>query len=240
LGSEWTLGPPSAKLDAMSAKRPRAFARHDPRQARGRLAVALGGGLITALSVPARFGPALRTVAAWDVAALAVLLLALSLLLRAGPDETGRRAAADDPGRHAINAFIILSCAVSLLGTAAVLRQARHDSPGTRDLFVGLCILAVASSWSLTQAMYTLRYAHLYYHDDHEGVGGLEFPGRGHPAYLDFAYFSFTIGMCFQVSDVTISSRQIRRAVLGHSLLCFVYNTVILATAINLAVGVFN
>src|SRR6185312_295512 len=143
-------------------------------------------------------------------------------------------------GRHAVNAFIILSCAVSLLGTAAVLRQARHYSPGTRDLFVGLCILAVASSWCLTQAMFTLRYAHLYYHDDHEGVGGLEFPGRGHPAYLDFAYFSFTIGMCFQVSDVTISSRQIRRAVLGHSLLCFVYNTVILATAINLAVGVFS
>src|SRR6185312_2059112 len=109
-------------------------------------------------------------------------------------------------GRHAVNAFIILSCAVSLLGTAAVLRQARHYSPGTRDLFVGLCILAVASSWCLTQAMFTLRYAHLYYHDDHEGVGGLEFPGRGHPAYLDFAYFSFTIGMCFQVSDVTISS----------------------------------
>lgn len=224
----------------MSAKRPRAFARHDPRQARARLAVALAGGLVTALAVPARFGAALRAVAAWDVGALALLLLALSLVLRAGPDETGRRAAADDPGRHAINALVILSCAVSLLGTAAVLRQARQDSPGTRDVFVALCVLAVASSWCLTQTVYTLRYAHLYYHDDHEGVGGLEFPGRGHPAYIDFAYFAFTVGMCFQVSDVTISSRPIRRAVLGHSLLSFVYNTVILATAINLALGVLS
>lgn len=224
----------------MSAKRPRAFARHDPRQARGRLVVALFGGVVTALAVPAQFGPALRAVAAWDVAALALLFLAGALVFRAGPDETGRRAAADDPGRHVINAVVIASCAISLLGTAGVLRQARNYTPELRDLFVVLCVLAVASSWCLTQTVYALRYAHLYYHDDHEGIGGLEFPGGGRPAYLDFAYFSFTIAMCFQVSDVTVSSRQIRRAVLGHGLLSFVYNTVILATALNLAVSVFS
>lgn len=224
----------------MRAKRPRAFARHDPRQARGRLAVALAAALVTALMVPAQFGPALRAVAAWDVAALALLILALSVVLDVSPEQTARKAAADDPGRHVVNAVVIASCAVSLLGTAAVLRQAGHYAPGTRDLFVVLCILAVAASWCLTQAGYTLRYAHLYYDDRHEGVGGLEFTGGGRPAYLDFAYFAFTIGMCFQVSDVAVSSREIRRAVLGHSLLSFVYNTVILATAINLAVGVFS
>ena len=224
----------------MSGRRARAFTRHDPRQARGRLFVALIAGVVTALAIPARFGPALRTVAAWDVAAVALLALALSLMLRAGPDETGRRAAADDPGRHAVNALVIASCAISLLGTAGVLRQARNYAPELRDLFVLLCVLAVASSWCLTQIVYALRYAHLYYHDDHEGIGGLEFPGGGRPSYLDFAYLSFTVGMCFQVSDVTISSRQIRRAVLGHSLLSFVYNTAILATAINLTVSVLS
>ncbi len=197
-------------------------------------------GAVTALAVPAQFGAALRAVAAWDVAALAVLFLAGALVFRAGPDETHRLAAADDPGRHAINALVIASCAVSLLATAVVLRQARHYAPELRAVFVVLCVVAVASSWCLTQTVYALRYAHLYYHDDHEGVGGLEFPGGGRPSYLDFAYLSFTIGMCFQVSDVTISSRQIRRTALGHSLLSFVYNTVILATAINLAVGVFS
>ena len=224
----------------MTAKRPRAFARHDPRQSRWRLAIAVASGAFTAVAIPARFGPALRTVAAWDVAALTLLTLALSLVFRAGPDETGRRAAADDPGRHAINALVVASSAISLLATAAILRQARHYSPQVRDVFVAVCVLAVAGSWALTQTMYTLRYAHLYYHDDHEGIGGLEFPGGGHPSYLDFAYLSFTIGMCFQVSDVVVSSRKIRRAVLGHALLSFVYNTAILATAINLAVGVFS
>jgi len=106
--------------------------------------------------------------------------------------------------------------------------------------FVVLCVVAVSSAWMLTQTAYALRYAHLYYRDHGQGVGGLEFPGGGRPSYLDFAYFSFTVGMCFQVSDVTISTRQMRRAVLGHSLLSFLYNTAILATAINLAIGVFS
>ena len=92
----------------------------------------------------------------------------------------------------------------------------------------------------LTHSAFALRYAHLYYRDDHEGVGGLTFPSDAAPCYLDFAYFAFTIGMCFQVSDVSVRAARFRRAVLGHSMLSFLYNTAILATAINLAVGVFG
>jgi uncharacterized membrane protein len=224
----------------MSGKRPRAFARHDPRQARGRLLIAAAAALITALAVPAHLGPALRTVAAWDVGALAMLTLALSIVLRANPDETHRLAATDDPGRHAVGGLVIASSAISLMGTAGVLRQARNCTPEARNLFVFLCVVAVASAWTLTQAAFALRYAHLYYRDHGEGIGGLEFPGGKRPSYLEFAYFSFTIGMCFQVSDVTVTARPMRRAVLGHSLLSFLYNTVILATAINLAIGVFS
>ena len=134
----------------------------------------------------------------------------------------------------------MISSAFSLLATSLVLRQAPALAPEARDLFVGLCVLAVVGAWVLTHTACALRYAHLYYRDDDEGEGGLVFPGDAPPAYFEFAYFALTIGMCFQVSDVTVSSRQIRRAVLGQSLLAFVYNTVILATAINLVVGVFH
>jgi uncharacterized membrane protein len=75
----------------------------------------------------------------------------------------------------------------------------------------------------------------MYYH--HGKAGGLEFPGEHPPCDVDFAYFSFTLGMCFQVSDVTVLSSRIRRVALGHALLSFVYNTVILALALNLAVA---
>lgn len=96
----------------------------------------------------------------------------------------------------------------------------------------GRTFLAVVLSWVVTHTMFTLRYAHLYYGDGE--VGGLDFPGVEPPVDDDFAYFAFTIGMCFQVSDVVISSSRIRREALLHALLSFVYNTVILALSLNL------
>jgi uncharacterized membrane protein len=150
-------------------------------------------------------------------------------------------AAADDPGRHAVSALVLLASAIGLFATSVVLRRARALAPEARDLFVGLCLLAVATAWLLTHTAYTLRYAHLYYRDGGQGdEGGLTFPGESPPAYLDFAYFSFTVGMCFQVSDVAVSSARIRRATLSQALLSFLYNTVILAVALNLVVGIFG
>ena len=70
-------------------------------------------------------------------------------------------------------------------------------------------------SWFLIHTIFTLRYAHIFYGDDDEKpemhAGGLEFPGDKKPDYLDFAYFSFVLGMTFQVSDVQITSKQLRR-----------------------------
>lgn len=216
------------------------FPRHVPPHAHGRLAVAAALGIGTAFLIPTRLGMAFRLTAGWDIAALVMSSFAWMIFLKAGPQETHHHAGTDDPGRRAVNILVILTSSVSLLATAVILRQARAQAPEVRDLFVVLCILAVASAWLLTHSAYALRYAHLYYRDDEEGVGGLTFPDEAAPCYLDFAYFAFTIGMCFQVSDVSVPSRQIRRAVLGHSMLSFLYNTAILATAINLAVGVFG
>ena len=222
------------------SKGPSAFPRHVPPHAHGRLATAAVLGVATALLIPARLGLALRLLAAWDIAAVVMASFAWMIFLHAGPHETHQHAGSQDPGRRAVSGLVILTSCVSLLATSVILRQARAQAPEVRDLFVVLCVLAVASAWLLTHSAYALRYAHLYYRDDDEGVGGLTFPGDANPCYLDFAYFAFTIGMCFQVSDISVPSRQIRRAVLGHSILSFLYNTAILATAINLAVGVFN
>ena len=110
-------------------------------------------------------------------------------------------------------------------------------APRSEALLAALCVGTVALSWTLTHTAFTLRYAHLYYREDAEGIGGVEFPGGSMPSYMDFAYFAFTVGMCFQVSDVQVTSHQIRRAVLLHATLSFVYNTAILAFVLNL---VFN
>jgi uncharacterized membrane protein len=92
-------------------------------------------------------------------------------------------------------------------------------------------------SWLLTHAAFTLRYAHLYYRSGVDSEGGIELGGDDKPDDLDFAYFAFTIGMCFQVSDVTISNRLIRRTALLHALVSFAYNTGILAVVLNIVVS---
>jgi uncharacterized membrane protein len=217
----------------------RAFTRHDPRQARARLVIAIGVGLVVSLLVPDRFGVALRAVAGWDAAAFAMGALAWSVIFRAGtdPKRTRGHAADDDPGRRAVWVIAILASGFSLFATAVLMRNARTCPIESRPAFILMSLAAVGTAWALTHTAYTLRYAHLYYRDDGDGEGGLSFPGDGKPAYLDFAYFAFTIGICFQTSDVAITSRVIRRAVMAHAVLSFAYNTTIVATAVSLAIG---
>ena len=203
-----------------------------------RLFVGLLSGVATALLLPADMGAGARLVGGWDVGALLVAALCWSLILNESPDRTKQRAAADDPGRHVVWFIVLFSSAASLFAATVVLRQARQCAPQLRDIVVGLCLFAVGIAWALTHTSYALRYAHLYYRG--ESVGGLEFPGNEPPGLMDFAYFAFTIGMCFQVSDVTISARRLRRTVLSHSLLAFAYNTTILALALNLVAGLFG
>jgi uncharacterized membrane protein len=221
--------------------RSRAFARHDPRQARGRLLVAIGVGFaVGVLLIPARLGIAVRVIAGWDAAAFSMGVLAWALILRCDVKQTRRLAAAEDPGRAAVWIIVILASVFSVFATIGGLRGARACAVELRPTFVALSIVAVAGAWALTHTAYTLRYAHLYYRDDGDGEGGLSFPGDQPPAYVDFAYYAFTIGMCFQTSDITITSRQIRRATMAHAVLSFGYNTAILATAVSLVVGFFG
>jgi len=100
-----------------------------------------------------------------------------------------------------------------------------------------MSVATVGLSWLVTHTAFTLRYAHLYYRGGPADEGGLEFPGDDKPDDFDFAYFAFTIGMCFQVSDVAVTDRHIRRTALLHSLMSFAYNTVIIALVLNLVMG---
>jgi uncharacterized membrane protein len=224
--------PESARTAAM-----RAFHPFDLRQARARLflSVIVGVAASSALAlVPSCPGLVPRIIAGWDAGSAVLLGLAWSIIWRADTAKTRLRAAAEDPGRSAVWGIVLVASTLSLFAAIVLLRGAKSLAATEGAVFVGLCLGAVGSAWMLTHTAYTLRYAHLYYRDDDDGEGGLTFPGDQAPMYFDFAYFSFTVGMCFQVSDVCITSPAIRRAVLGHSLLSFAYNTAILALSLNL------
>jgi len=213
---------------------------HPSRPAWVRLAVGVIVAAAAAILVPQRFGATLRIIGAWDAGAVTMTGLAWWLIARAPPSRTRVWAASTDPGRLVIGGLLILASAFSMFATGYALRGAKTCPADGRPLFLGLGLLAVAVAWVMTHTMYTLRYAHLYYRDGVEREGGLAFPGGGHPAYIDFAYYAFTVGMCFQVSDVTITNPRLRRETLIHAVLSFAYNTVILAVALNLAIGTFD
>jgi uncharacterized membrane protein len=221
-------------------ERKRAFAHHDPRGAAARLGAGVLAGIVTAYVLPAGFELPVRFVAGWDAGALTLLTLIGAIVVRATVSETRRRAAAEDPGRKTVWVLVSVACAFSVFAATVVLRSAKTLAPERSGVLVALCLLSVVAAWALTHAVYTLRYAHLFYRDGHDHGHGLVFPGEHPPDDMDFAYFAFTIGMTFQVSDVVITGRAMRRAVLVHSLLSFAYNTVILALALNLTFGLFG
>lgn len=216
----------------------RAFHPLDPRGARVRLLCAIVLGFAAWFVVPGDLKATTRALLAWDIAGFVLLAIACVIIVRADSRETRRRAAAYDPGRGVVWLIVLAASAFGLFAAAVVLRQGRAPSSLEGQLHIALCIATVMISWLLTHSAFTLRYAHLFYGGKHEG--GIEFPGGEDPDDLDFAYFAFTIGMTFQVSDTNVKGRGIRRTVLRHALLSFMYNTVILALALNLIVGQFD
>lgn len=136
--------------------------------------------------------------------------------------------------------LLVITCLAALIGVSSLIHNTAHwEIPGWTGIL--LLIATVVLAWFVVNLAFTFRYAHVYYAGEKsrfkQHAEGLEFPGDTKPDYFDFAYFSFTIGMTFQVSDVVIKSKALRRLSLVHALLSFVFNTVIIALTIN---GIMN
>jgi uncharacterized membrane protein len=178
----------------------------------------------------------------WNGFACTALALAWWEICVSEPAIVIRTAKLQDSSRVLIFLFVIIAAFASLFAVGVLLGGAKNLSGTRLTLQLVLAATTVMSSWALVHTLFGLRYAHLYYTlDDNEDIecdgNGLQFPGEERPDYLDFAYFSFVVGMTCQVSDVQITERPIRRLALLHGVLAFVYNTVILALSINIASG---
>ena len=212
------------------------FRFYDPRGALGRVLVGASLGVVVTLLMQVWFSWTIAVLGGWNAGGITMAVIAWRGITACDALATARRAAAEDPGRTSVYALVVLTSAASLLAATVLVSRAR-DTHSNVILLLVLCLLTVMVSWTLTHTAFTLRYAHLFYREDDEGVGGIEFPGGGNPCYSDFAYLAFTVGMCFQVSDMTLSTRQFRKAVLLHAALSFFYNTAILAFVLNLVFG---
>jgi uncharacterized membrane protein len=201
---------------------------------RGGAALAVGVAAAAAVVATAgwRYGPAVG----WIAAAAIFLLWTWAAVGRMDPPRTASHATREDPTRAATDLIVISASLASLVGVGYLL-SAGSKTGGDADAAAAVGIASVAAAWLVVHTVFTLRYARLYYLN---GSSGIDFNQDEQPAYVDFAYLAFTIGMTYQVSDTDLKTRTIRATALRQALLSFVLGAVILATTINLVAGLSN
>ena len=199
--------------------------------------------IISVALLPIRMESMTRVMIGWDCFSACMIAISVVIFSSMRPRQIRVLAKTEDAGRLVVFFIVLAANLGSLLGVMLLLgnKEAWLLNKGIETF---IYIAGVVCSWVLTHTMFAYRYALLYYGDhpldpDAHTVG-LQIPNELWPDYLDFAYFSFVIGMTFQVSDIEISSKVIRRVALVHGVLSFLFNTVIVALTINVIVDLRN
>ncbi|MET0352790.1 DUF1345 domain-containing protein [Plantibacter sp. MCCC 1A11337] len=192
--------------------------------------IGLGVGVVTGLT----WFWAGAILAGWGATCVVFIVSLWARIWRMDPARTREHATSEEPGRTTSEVLIVLASVGSLVALSVVILQARASTGIEQGLLAGFSVLSVAMSWALIHTIYTLRYARMYFAAPE---GGIDFNQEEAPQYSDFAYLSFDLGMTYQVSDTTLRSSELRRTVLKHTLLSYLFGSVILATVINLVAG---
>ena len=205
---------------------------------RPRLASSTGLGLVASIVLPRSLSGLSRALVAWDVGAGLYLILALTLMLRSTVEGIRGRARQHDEGAAVVLGFTVVATMASLAAIVLQLVGVQSSPPREQTAHLVLAGVTILFSWCFVHTAFALHYAHEFYIDrDQAASPGLQFPGGGPPDYLDFLYFSFVIGTTSQTADVAIASRSLRRLALLHGVIAFLFNTTLVALAVNIAAG---
>lgn len=188
--------------------------------------------LLTYKAVDLAYAPAVG----WITAAAVYLLWTCKLVLPMDATATKDHAQnhEKDGSRRPAHALVITASLASLAGVGYLLFATGGDR---RDLIAAIVgVLSVTASWFAVHTVYALRYAQLYYTAPEHEPPPIDFNGET-PAYFDFGYLAFTIGMCYSVSDTNLTDRKLRTVVLAHAAVSYLLGTVIIATTLNLVGG---
>ncbi|HJV83205.1 DUF1345 domain-containing protein [Noviherbaspirillum sp.] len=197
----------------------------------------LMAGAVVAITVPQAWGAVARALVGWNAAVWAYLVLMSWLVARSDENRMHRLAKQEDNNAVFVLAVMSLGALLSLIAIVAELASARHVSGSVRLFHYILTASTVFGSWLLLGTIYTFHYAHQYYRAAPDAKP-LRFPEDSpKPSYWDFLYFSFTIAVAAQTSDISIISPSLRKAALAQSVLSFLFNAAIIGLTINIAAG---
>src|ERR1700761_5025868 len=166
----------------------------------------------------------------WDVAVVIYLVWTGASVWNLDPGRTARLAKREDPSTPVAELVVLLAGTAMLAAVGFALVKAGQASGGLKAYLVTIGLFSVVSSWAVVHTVFGLRYARAYYSDP---VGGIDFNEAEPPNYTDFAYYSFTVGMTYQVADTNITWKAVRRVTLHHALLSYLFGAVLLGLIIN-------
>lgn len=196
--------------------------------------------IVIAAAAPPDLAVTTRLALGWDAGVALFLLLTFVRMGRAGSQYDIRRRAADlDEAGQAVLPLSLIAAGASVVVVVAEAASAASGKSGAEA--ASLTLGTEALSWLFVHVIFALHYAHRFYGSDGKGDrGGLIFPGEDDPDYWDFLHFALVIGVASQTADVQIADKGLRRLATVHSLTAFVFNTVLVALAVNLAVGLIG
>ncbi|MEO8524999.1 MAG: DUF1345 domain-containing protein [Caldimonas sp.] len=181
-----------------------------------------------------------RALIGWNVLAWSYLLWVAIVLTRADSGHIKRVALAQAESAATVTTFVVFAALMSMVAIVFELVAAKAAGPHHMLAHGVFAFVTVFGCWLMLPLLFALTYASAYYRRDPDK--GLDFPGASEgsePDHTDFLYFSFTIAVTAQTSDVAVTTREMRRLVLFQSVVSFVFNTTILAFSINAAASFF-
>jgi uncharacterized membrane protein len=209
-------------------------------RSRPHLSLAIGLGVIVGLLMPESESALTRALIGWNAAVWIYLLSMGWVVFRADPRRVRAIASKEDESAGMVLFTLTVGAVLSLSAIVSELGQIPHLSADQRALRYGFTALTVGGSWFLVGLLFCFHYAHMFYRAPAKELP-LRFPDDlTEPDYWDFLYFSFTIAVAVQTSDICVMSRPMRKMVLGQSVLSFFFNLAILGLSINIAAGMLN
>lgn len=175
----------------------------------------------------------------WSLAGCFYLVLTYVMMIFSKQENIFSLSKKEDDGAVIILLIIILSAAASLITIVIILSGLKTLPPHLALRHVSIVLGTFAISWLFVHTAFALHYAHVYYQEYEKTKDPpLLFASNPRPSYLDFLYFSMVIGMTCQTADVNIANSRIRLLVMLQGLTAFIFNTSLLALALNLIAGV--
>ena len=208
-----------------------------PMEARSRLAICGAVGLVAFVPVLLLSRWQFAVLVGWDTTALLFLTMVWLSTRHDDSEATKAQATQEDDSRVAADAILVGASVASLVGVVFALLQAASSTGAAHTVIAAVAVASVVLSWASVHAVYTLRYARLFYTEG----GGIDFhAGDYMPTYGDFLYVALTIGMTFQVSDTDLTAMTIRRAAVRHALLSYLFGVVVVAITINVVASLLT